>query len=409
LPARLAAVYEGPVRSARAASHLLAGAAAVWLVAASAVRAEPALQPPAEAVIARLPFEPDSPANRVMVDLAPDGARAWVMLLDTGASDCVITPRMARSLGVSVRRDKSSPYRKATRIGRDLQFWVDTKSSDTASKTGFEYGLLGGDFLDDYVLELDFPGRAVRLLDPEKYAVPESVDAADERVIPLTIAGTRVLAEIELHGRSVRALLDTGAPHGLLVSGKAAKKVGIDVDGLLDFGTVGTVLGPTRVRLHDTDTFSFAGFEFPTTPVVVAPRGLYNQAGPTDSIVGYDVMSQFVMRIDYARSRLWLQREPSPRVTFLGGDYALGRELGAFFSEVAPGSFQVWWVAPDGPARRYGLRADDVVLAAAGQARLTADEILRRVKAEQDLTVARLHGDVWVDLALPEPTDEVAE
>jgi hypothetical protein len=69
----------------------------------------------------------------------------------------------------------------------------------------------------------------------------------------------------------------------------------------------------------------------------------------------------------------------------------------------------VWWVAPDGPARRYGLRADDVVLAAAGQARLTADEILRRVKAEQDLSVARLHGDVWVDLALPEPTAEVAE
>jgi hypothetical protein len=50
-----------------------------------------------------------------------------VLLLDTGASFSVFTPLAARAAGVSVRRDKSSPYRRATRLGRDLQFYVDAR------------------------------------------------------------------------------------------------------------------------------------------------------------------------------------------------------------------------------------------------------------------------------------------
>jgi hypothetical protein len=136
--------------------------AVVSLFVASVARAAGAPEPPPEAVIATLPFAASREPNRVMVDLAKEGARPFVMMLDTGASDSVITPGMARELGVRVRKIKETPYRRATRLGRDLQFWVDTQSSDTSSRTGFEYGLLGGEFLDDYVLEIDFPGRTIR-------------------------------------------------------------------------------------------------------------------------------------------------------------------------------------------------------------------------------------------------------
>src|SRR5262245_28035180 len=152
------------------------------LLAPAALLAEPAPEPPPEAVVAVLPFAESREPNRVMVDLAPEGGRPFVMMLDTGASGSVITPRMARELGVRVRPLKDTPYRRKTRLGRDLQFWVDTRSSDTAARTGWEYGLLGGEFLDDYVLEIDFPGRRVRFLDPKKYQVPEQLDAPDERV-----------------------------------------------------------------------------------------------------------------------------------------------------------------------------------------------------------------------------------
>jgi predicted aspartyl protease len=378
-------------------------------LAAASAGAEGAPEPPPEAVVAAIPFEADAPVNRVMIDLAPEGSRPWVLMLDTGAADSVITPRLARAMGVSVRRLKSSPYRKKTRLGRDLQFRVDTRTSDTASKTGWDYGLLGADFLDDYVLEIDFPARRVRFLDPKRYRVPESVDAPDERVVPVELGGTRLLVPIELHGRPVRALLDTGASSTILLSGKAARKVGVDVSSLPDYGEVGTVMGPAQIRFHETDTVRFAGFEFETMPVLVAPRGLYNIGGPTDSLIGYDVLRSFVIRIDYRRERLWLRRTGDTRMTFLGADYALGRELGAYLIEVRPGHFAVWGVAPGGLAERFGLRTDDVVVNAWGEKRLRAEEILGRIQRGEELTVARLEGDVWVDHVIPDPLAEGSE
>lgn len=218
--------------------------------------AEPvgAPEPTEEAVIGVLPFVPGYP-TRVMVDLAPDGQKPFVMKLDTGAAQSVLTPGMARSLGVRIRRLKRTPYRKGTRLGRDLQFHVDTKTSDTASKTGFEYGVLGGEFLDDYVLELDYPGERVRFLDPKKYRVPEETEAPDERVVKFKRAGTRILTEIEIGGKSALVVLDTGAPNSAILSGNVARKLGIDMAALEDFGEVATVMGATKVLLMETDSF----------------------------------------------------------------------------------------------------------------------------------------------------------
>ena len=61
-------------------------------------------EPAAEAVIGVLPFEPWHEHNRVILNLAPEGHKPFRLMLDTGANTSVITPRMARSLGVSVRR-----------------------------------------------------------------------------------------------------------------------------------------------------------------------------------------------------------------------------------------------------------------------------------------------------------------
>ena len=79
-----------------------------------------------------VPFEP-GPLTRVMVNLAPPGKRPLVLMLDTGAAGSVVTPRMARELGVTVRPAKTTPYRRGTLLGRDLQFYIDTESSDTAA------------------------------------------------------------------------------------------------------------------------------------------------------------------------------------------------------------------------------------------------------------------------------------
>jgi hypothetical protein len=370
------------------------------LVAAAPALAEPAPEPPAEAVVARLPFVDGREPNRVMVDLAPEGGRPFVMMLDTGASDSVITPRMARELGVRVRALKDTPYRRKTRLGRDLQFWVDITSSDSGSRTGWEYGLLGGEFLDDYVLEIDFPGRAVRFLDPKQYQVPAQLDAPDERVAPLVRAATRVSVAIRVNGGEASVMLDTGASGTAILSGKAARALGIDAASLPAFRDVGTVLGPMETALYEASDFTLAGLGLGRVALLVAPKGWYNQAGPNDSVIGYDVLAPFVIRIDYPRKRLWLKRKHAEPVRFFGADYELAKRSGAFMTP-QPGGHFVWAVLPGSAAERIGVRVGDVIVSPASASAPPADDVLRRILEGKELQVSRRQGELWVDTVLP--------
>ena len=167
---------------------------------------------------------------------------------------------------------------------------------------------------------------------------------------------------------------------------------------------MGTTVGPMEVRFHEAESFRFAGFDFDTLPVLVSPRGWYNIAGPTDSALGYDVLSQFRVRIDYARRRMWLQRTGSKRVTFHGADYELSRRVGAL---VAPtqGGYAVWGVDPGGLAADYGLRNGDVIIVPLRGDRIRIEEILARIEERRELTVARAEGDVRIDRILPHAAD----
>ena len=87
------------------------------------------------------------------------------------------------------------------------------------------------------------------------------------------------------------------------------------------FGVMGTAIGPMPVRFYEMPELSIGPFPFAKVPVLVAPKGWYNAGGEAnDSVLGYDVISRFLVRIDYPRSRLWLRRQ-SEQVPYLGVDY----------------------------------------------------------------------------------------
>ena len=64
----------------------------------------------------------------------------------------------------------------------------------------------------------------------------------------------------------------------------------------------------------------FGNFEFGRLPILVAPRGFYNIAGSTDSVLGYEALEPFIMRIDYKRKRIWLKRETEATSATRGDD-----------------------------------------------------------------------------------------
>ncbi len=290
-------------------SLLAAFVAATIDSAQAANESRPAQAPPPEALLAEIAFDDDAEPNRIVIDLAPDESPSFKLMVDTGASRSVLTPSAARELGVSIRRLKSSPYRRKTRLGRDLQFYVDTSSSDTGSKTGFEYGLLGANFLHHYVVEFDFANRWVRFYDPEKYELPENTDSPGEAILGLELINNRPALEVDYGETSLSSLIDTGANSSFIVGGNAAERAGIDVRHLPKYRPLGTVRGKVPTRIDTAGAWSVGPFEFVDSPVIVATRGWHNQVTRDQSVIGYDALQQFTLRIDYPRKRVWMRRE----------------------------------------------------------------------------------------------------
>jgi predicted aspartyl protease len=369
--------------------------AALFLAAPAPLAAAGADVPP-EAVVGTLPFlEVDEP-NRIYVDLAPAGASPFRLLLDTGATHAVMTPLAARAAGVSVRALKSAPYRRKTQLGRDLQFYVDTDVSDTGSQGGWEFGVLGGDFLKQFVVELDFAARAVRFIDPRRYSLLEVEPGPDHELVVLRDS-PRPILPISLGGRELAVIADTGAPWPLVLSGKAAKAAGIDVASLPPFGKIGFVRGEVEVRLYHAADLAIGGFHFADVPVVIAPNGAFNLGGEAgDSLLGYDLLSRFLVRIDYAGRRMWLRRT-SEQVVFNGVDYALTRATGAYLEPWQAGA-RVLAVTPDSPAAKRGLREGDFLTRESPEA--TPEASLRAIADGKPLQVKRQEGDRMIDVAL---------
>ncbi len=380
------------MRAVRSHSRLGAGFAVLLLVFAG-VRAN-ADDVPADAVLAVLPFLDAPEPNRIVVDLAPEGsAKPLRLMLDTGASDAVLTPLAARALGVSIRPLKRDPYRRPTRLGRDLQFFIDASTSDTGSRTGWEYGVFGGKFLSEYVVEIDFPGRRVRLLDPKRFSVPGSVAASDEAVVPIRLVSQRPGIEVSINGVKALLMLDTGCFSPAVISGKLAQRTSLTSAPLPGL-SAGTVLGPMEVELGDAKSVRIGPFEFTDVLLEVAPKGWYNIGFPENSVIGYDLLAPFVLRLDYANERLWLRRVSQEPIRFAGADVAAFRDSGALLIP-KQGRFHAWSVRPDSVAAQRGLRSGDRI-----EGMPSAASIAKTLRDGEELTVVRTTNGVGVDTVL---------
>lgn len=280
---------------------------AVLSMAATATPAG-AEEPGPEAVLAELPFL-DALPNQIKIDLGTPGSRGLPLLLDTGAVQSFATAGAARELGISLRRNKQTPYRRETRLGPALDLVVDTRRGETASARGGDYALVGAPFLARFVVEIDFPRRRVRFLDPEIYQVPEADPAAF--VLPLRPGSALPIVEITVGETRVPAVISTGVPGTLILPGGWAKldpsAVAIDAEATarLELPPGGETMQAAvakRVRV--------GGFEERDLPLLVAPQGLWDQGPRSAASLGVDFLKRFVLRIDVRHGRLWI-RDPS--------------------------------------------------------------------------------------------------
>jgi predicted aspartyl protease len=280
---------------------------ALGLVAIAA--AAHASDPPADAVLADLPFLAATAAggdNEIRIDLGVPGARPLPLLLDTGSPESFATPQAAQDVGISLRRSKQTPYRRATRLGRDVEISVDTRRGDTGSAAGGEWAVLGARFLAPYVVELDFPKRRVRFLDAKRFEVPERTDAKNEAVLPLRLVNHRAIVEIEVGSVRVPAAITTGAPGTLLLPGgwvTDAAKLTPDANAT---AALPTMAGAGKLEAVVAAQVAIGPFAVAEVPMLVAEHGAHGAGARSEALLGVDLLKDYVLRIDYPRKRLWI-------------------------------------------------------------------------------------------------------
>ena len=119
----------------------------------------------------------------------------------------------------------------------------------------------------------------------------------------------RPAVTLDVNGRSLEILLDTGAPMALMLSGELARASGVASAPDARFSLHG-VMGPVETEVGEAKRVALGPFVFDNVPVAVAPKGWFNQGYPGDSMIGCDLLAQFLVRIDFEGRRLWLRRRP---------------------------------------------------------------------------------------------------
>ncbi|OGF16628.1 MAG: hypothetical protein A2W00_02230 [Candidatus Eisenbacteria bacterium RBG_16_71_46] len=230
-------------------------------------------------------------------------------------------------------------------------------------------GVLGFNFIHQFVNEIDYDAGALTLYDPAtfEYRGPGAA-------IPMTLAGTVPAVRMTLDGRydgdfrvdvGSSATLDLHTPfvekHGLL--GKVGRTIEITGGG---FG------GTFQSRLCRMDSLRIGPYawERPLVGLSAATTGALASEDYAGN-VGNQILDRFKCTFDYEHRRLYL--EPGSRYRATDRFSRAGMQLARFGDTV-----QVMQVIPGSPAEKAGLEQGDVVTAIDGKPVLsyTPDSLL---------------------------------
>jgi predicted aspartyl protease len=252
------------------------------------------------------------------------------LLLDTGATRTMLTPETARRL--RLQPPVEAPKHTAVVTGgQTVEFVIAQLSAIAVGASVVENvpvgialilpeaplvdGVLGGDVLQHFNVELDYSASRLRLTPRPEAGAPQpagSAGGAGRSAVPLQIVNNRVLVHARLnHTQQVILLLDTGAAHTLLHPDTAAR-LGMRPPADARSDTI-TVFGGRQIAfplvhlsaitVGDTMVKDLQVGVFLALPDMPAVHG----------IIGGDFLQHFVVTLDYTANQLWLAANPALR------------------------------------------------------------------------------------------------
>jgi hypothetical protein len=322
--------------------------------------------------VARLPFE--YRARHVWLRASVNGGPPADFIFDTGASISLVDSAYAARIGL--KTEGLQQGQGAGAMGSASFAVLPSLKVEGADGDGIELkdvrvavlsvngmlapyfwrdcaGVLGFDFIDRFVDEIDYDGRLLTLRDPAsfKYSGPGTA-------LPMTLAGHTPVVKMTLDGDiegdfrvdvGSGSTVDLHTPfvekHGLL----ARVLPSVDVTG----GGFGGTFTTRVVRMKKLALGPYA-WDQPLVGLSRATVGAFTSEDYAGNI-GNRILERFKVTLDYERRQMWLEpgrlyprRDPMTRC---------GMQLARTADTV-----RVMDVLVGSPAARAGLRAQDVVL-----------------------------------------------
>jgi aspartyl protease/PDZ domain-containing protein len=357
---------------------------------------------PSNQSLATIPFE--LYFNEIYVRVRVNNSEPLWFVVDSGAGGWIVDRAHASRLGLHLEQDTAQGSGAGSgtydvSYVKDVAFSLSDFNisvpligvidlSAHKSQIGRELeGLIGFDFFEKFIVEIDYESKVIRLFDPKTYhysGVGESIPI----IVDPEARNPFLMAEITVQGiapQSRKLLIDTGS-NDALDDGFVAQSTGpkIEIVGGVGLGkefkiNVGRV---SRLRLG---AVSFDDV---------------NAGAGGVALVGGEILRRFTVIFDFAHSRMILEPNQHIKDTFLFD--ASGMTL-----RLVPesGDFSVHSVMQGSPAGDAGLREGDLIQSIDGLSsqHFTLSQmqnIFLRVGAEHHLAVLRDKQPLKFDIKL---------
>lgn len=266
-----------------------------------------------------IPLEIDN--NIILMRVSVNGSKPLRFIFDTGASHSAINSKRAVELWLKTRGEASGTATGGRIRGSYVRgVSLSVLGAEVSNQLivsiplptvpGFEFdGVIGYDFINQFVVEIDYLNKVMNLYDPRTYAYE-----GDEKAIPLLFDGGRipfVLTKIVLEGRApLKAKLgvDTGADGTFVMTSafvKTQRLLAAIPNTVQDKGLGAG--GQQRRVLGQVKAAHLGRFIMKDPPLALELENEGSGGKEGDGVVGGEIFRRFKVVLDYSRRRMILE------------------------------------------------------------------------------------------------------
>ncbi|HEX7777820.1 MAG TPA: aspartyl protease family protein [Vicinamibacterales bacterium] len=328
--------------------------------------------------VVAIPFE--LAGRHIIVKVTVGSSRPLSFVFDTGAHAAIIRLEVAKELGLRLEGEaRTGGAGPGTQIGSQVRGarWSLVGLSGVAQPLTLALplpepspaagrpldGIIGGEFIREFVVELDYQAKGFRLHKPESFRYTgsgESIPIDFVNVSHPTVAAT--VTPVGGQALERRFMLDVGSGLALALHSPFVDEqnlLGPDSKTIRAIGGAGAG-GRVTGRLGRVESLQIGSFTIgrPITMFAQDKAGAFANAALAGNI-GAQIAMRFRLYLDYGRRRIIL--EPSPRFSEPFDRAFSGLAMRAYGPDYR--TFRVTDVLEDSPATEADIRQEDVITA----------------------------------------------